>query len=269
MFPSQHRRLRNEALALSCEDVRRPPRILGKGHLRVVGVGARRVLQPAPQIPACPPPPIPHRAEQPAPVQNLRPHKVVAGGRVVIQPGRVQRLSQPVVPAPAQVGNDHMLMHLRVAVPTSRLQHPRSQQPVCRYRCRSVRRPGCRPVRRPVRGPVRRSGCRPVRRSGCRPVRRSGCRSGCRSVCRSVCGYRCGSVCWGGRCVDVGGPAGAGGWGGSGHANSALWPMRYHPDVYRRCYQRLCDQTLGGREEPKRRLSVASSGVSPERSTGC
>ena len=90
-----------------------------KGHLRVVGVGARRVLQPAPQIPACPPPPIPHRAEQPAPVRNLRPHKVVAGGRVVIQPGRVQRLSQPVVPAPAQVGNDHMLMHLRVAVPTS------------------------------------------------------------------------------------------------------------------------------------------------------
>ena len=125
----------------------------GKGHLRVVG--ARRVPQPAPQIPACPPPPIPHRAEQPAPVRNLRPHKVVASGRVVIQPGRVQRPPQPVVPAPAQVGNDHMLMHLRVAVPTSRLQHPRSQQPVCRYRCR----PGCRPVRGPVRGPVRRPGC--------------------------------------------------------------------------------------------------------------
>ena len=40
--------------------------------------------------------------------------------------------------------------------------------------------------------------------------------------------------------------------GGNRHANSALWPMRYHPDAYRRCHQRICDQTPGGRQEPKR-----------------
>ena len=27
---------------------------------------------------------------------------------------------------------------------------------------------------------------------------------------------------------------------------------RYHPDAYRRCHQRICDQTPGGRQEPKR-----------------
>ena len=40
--------------------------------------------------------------------------------------------------------------------------------------------------------------------------------------------------------------------GGNRHANSALWPMRYHPDAYRRCHQRICDQTPGGSKEPKR-----------------
>ena len=40
--------------------------------------------------------------------------------------------------------------------------------------------------------------------------------------------------------------------GGNRQANSALWPMRYHPDAYRRCHQRICDQTPGGRQEPKR-----------------
>ena len=40
--------------------------------------------------------------------------------------------------------------------------------------------------------------------------------------------------------------------GGNRQANSALWPMRYHPDAHRRCHQRICDQTPGGRKEPKR-----------------
>ena len=35
-------------------------------------------------------------------------------------------------------------------------------------------------------------------------------------------------------------------------ANNALWPMRYHPDTYRPCHQRICDQTPGRRKEPKR-----------------
>ena len=59
-------------------------------------------------------------------------------------------------PGPAQVGNDHMLMHLRVAVPTSRLQHPRCGSG-CRYRCGSVCGSGCG------------SGCRYGCGSGCRP----------------------------------------------------------------------------------------------------
>ena len=40
--------------------------------------------------------------------------------------------------------------------------------------------------------------------------------------------------------------------GGNRQANSALWPMRYHPDAHRLCHQRICDQTPGGRKEPKR-----------------
>ena len=40
--------------------------------------------------------------------------------------------------------------------------------------------------------------------------------------------------------------------GGNRQANSALWPMRYHPDAYRHCHQRICDQTPGRRQEPKR-----------------
>ena len=40
--------------------------------------------------------------------------------------------------------------------------------------------------------------------------------------------------------------------GGNRKANSALWPMRYHPDAHRLCHQRICDQTPGGRKEPKR-----------------
>ena len=40
--------------------------------------------------------------------------------------------------------------------------------------------------------------------------------------------------------------------GGNRQANSALWPMRHHPDAHRRCHQRICDQTPGRRQEPKR-----------------
>ena len=39
--------------------------------------------------------------------------------------------------------------------------------------------------------------------------------------------------------------------GGNRHANSALWPMRYHPDAHRRCNKRICDPTPGGGKEPK------------------
>ena len=44
--------------------------------------------------------------------------------------------------------------------------------------------------------------------------------------------------------------------GGNRHANSALWPMRYHPDAYRRCHQRICDQTPGGRWSSPRVLDT-------------
>ena len=40
--------------------------------------------------------------------------------------------------------------------------------------------------------------------------------------------------------------------GGNRQANSALWPMRYHPDTYRRCHQRICCQTPSRRKEPPR-----------------
>ena len=40
--------------------------------------------------------------------------------------------------------------------------------------------------------------------------------------------------------------------GGNRHANSALWPMRYHPDAHRRCNKRICDPTPGGGKEPQR-----------------
>ena len=55
--------------------------------------------------------------------------------------------------------------------------------------------------------------------------------------------------------------------GGNRHANSALWPMRYHPDAYRRCHQRICDQTPRGKQRTEKRSSAASSGTSPHRST--
>ena len=40
--------------------------------------------------------------------------------------------------------------------------------------------------------------------------------------------------------------------GGNRQANSALWPMRYQPDAYRRCHQRIRDQTQGRGQETNR-----------------
>ena len=39
---------------------------------------------------------------------------------------------------------------------------------------------------------------------------------------------------------------------GNRQANSALWPMRYHPDAYRRFHQRIRDQTTGPRQKANR-----------------
>ena len=40
--------------------------------------------------------------------------------------------------------------------------------------------------------------------------------------------------------------------GGNRQANSALWPMRYHPDAYRRFHQRIRDQTTGPGQKANR-----------------
>ena len=40
--------------------------------------------------------------------------------------------------------------------------------------------------------------------------------------------------------------------GGNRQANSALWPMRYHPDAHRLCNQGICDQTPSRWKEPQR-----------------
>ena len=52
--------------------------------------------------------------------------------------------------------------------------------------------------------------------------------------------------------------------GGNRHANNALWPMRYHPDTYRPCHQRICDQTPGRRKEPKRDHPLPQRHIAPQ-----